>query len=37
MSNEQYKKYIIELLERIEDNEGLSRIYNLVHRTFINQ
>jgi len=37
MSNEQYKKYIIELLERIEDNEGLSRIYNLVNRIFIYQ
>lgn len=37
MNNEQYRKYIIKLLERIDDNEGLRRIYYLANRIFVNQ
>jgi len=35
MSNEKYKKYIVEMLEHIEDNGALNRIYEVIHRFFI--
>lgn len=30
-----YKKYIIELLDRIEDKGKMKRIYNFVNRIFV--
>lgn len=35
MSNEKYRKIITDMLEQIEDNRALERIYNCVHRFFI--
>lgn len=35
MENEKYKKYIIEMIKKIDDNKHLERIYNYVHRFFI--
>lgn len=35
MSNKEYKKYIIEMLDKIDDNEHLKRIFNYVHKYFI--
>lgn len=35
MSNEKYKKYIIEMVQKIDNNRYLERIYNYVHRFFI--
>ena len=35
MEREKYKKYIIEMVQKIEDNKQLERIYNYVHRLFI--
>lgn len=35
MDNEKYKKYIIEMLQKINDNKHLERIYNYVHKYFI--
>lgn len=35
MSNEKYKKYIIEMVQKIDDSKYLERIYNYVHRFFI--
>lgn len=35
MDNEKYKKYIIEMLLKINDNKHLERIYNYVHKYFI--
>jgi len=37
MSREQYKKYIVEMLSCIDDIKALERIYNVVHRIFINR
>lgn len=30
-----YKKYIIELLDKIEDNKKLKKIYNFINRIFV--
>lgn len=30
-----YKKYIIELLDRIEDKRKLKKIYNFINRIFV--
>lgn len=35
MNNEKYKKYIIEMVQKIDDSKYLERIYNYVHRFFI--
>lgn len=35
MSNEKYRKYIVDMLDHIEDNKVLERIYTFVHRFFI--
>lgn len=35
MDNEKYKKYIIEMVQKIDDLKYLERIYNYVHRFFI--
>ena len=35
MSNKEYKRYIIEMLDMIDDNEHLKRIVNYVHKFFI--
>ena len=35
MSNKEYKKYIIEMLDKIDDNEHLKRIFNYVHKYLI--
>lgn len=35
MKKEEYKKYIIEMVQKIENVEHLERIFNYVHRFFI--
>ena len=35
MKKEEYKKYIIEMIQKIENVEHLERIFNYVHRFFI--
>lgn len=35
MSNEEYKKNILVMLERIDSNEHLKRIFNYIHKYFI--
>ena len=35
MSKEKYKKYIIEMLDKIESESALERIYSVAHRYFI--
>lgn len=35
MNNEEYKKYIMEMLTKIDDNQHLKRIFNYVHKYFI--
>lgn len=35
MKNEKYRKYIIEMVQKIDDSKYLERIYNYVHRFFI--
>lgn len=35
MENEKYIKYIIEMVQKIDNNKHLERIYNYVHRYFI--
>lgn len=35
MKKEKYKKYIIEMVQKIDDSKQLERIYNYVHRFFI--
>lgn len=35
MDSEKYKKYIIEMVLKIEDSKYLERIYNYVHKLFI--
>lgn len=35
MDNEKYKKYIIEMILKINNSKYLERIYNYVHRLFI--
>lgn len=35
MDNEEYKKYIIEMIQHIDDNQHLKRIFNYVHKYFI--
>lgn len=37
MSKEKYKKYIIEMLDKIESESALERIYSAVHRYFISR
>ena len=32
---EEYKKYIIEMIQHIDDNQHLKRIFNYVHKYFI--
>lgn len=34
MSKEKYKKYILEMIDRIEDEKAIERIYNYIHRFF---
>lgn len=36
MTTEKYKKYIREMLEEIDDERDLARIYAIVHIKFIN-
>lgn len=35
MSSEEYKQSIIDMLEKIDSNEHLKRIFNYVHKYFI--
>jgi len=35
MSNEEYKEYIIEMIQKINNPEHLKRIFNYVHKFFI--
>lgn len=35
MSNEEYKEYIIEMIQKINNLEHLKRIFNYVHKFFI--
>ena len=35
MSGEEYKRYIIEMVQKIDDSKYLERIYNYVHKFFI--
>lgn len=35
MNNEEYKKFIIIMIEKINDNQVLERIYKYVHKFFI--
>lgn len=35
MNNEKCKKYIIEMIQKIDNSKYLERIYNYVHRFFI--
>ena len=35
VSKEKYKKYIIEMLDKIESESALERIYSVAHRYFI--
>lgn len=35
MSNEEYKKYIFKMLEQIDNNEHLKRIFDYVHKYFL--
>ena len=35
MRNEEYRKYIKEMVDQIEDEESLKKIYNKVHRFFV--
>lgn len=35
MDSEKYKKYIIEMVEKIDNIEFLKRIYDYVHKYFI--
>ena len=35
MSNEEYKEYIIEMIQKIYNPEHLKRIFNYVHKFFI--
>lgn len=37
MTPEKYKYYIAEMLNRISDEKHLKRIYDVVHRSFINE
>lgn len=37
MDNTKYKKYIIEMVQKIDNKEFLERIYNYVHRFFIKE
>lgn len=37
MNNEKYKQYIIEMIQKIDNNKYLQRIYNYVHRFFIKE
>ena len=37
MDNEKYKRYIIEMLQKIENSKYLERIYNYVHRFFVKE
>lgn len=37
MDNEKCKKYIIEMIQRINNYKYLERIYNYVHRFFIKE
>lgn len=35
MSNEEYKKFIVIMIEKINDNRALERIYKYVHKFFV--
>lgn len=35
MNNEEYKKYIMEMLAKIDDNQHLKRIFNYTHKYFL--
>ena len=35
MNSEELKKYIIEMVQKIDDTESLKRIFNYVHKFFI--
>ena len=35
MSNEEYKEYIIEMIQKINNPEHLKRTFNYVHKFFI--
>lgn len=37
MNNEKCKKYIIEMIQKIDNSKYLERIYNYVHRFFIKE
>ena len=35
MDNKEYKKYIIEMIQKIDNAQHLKRIFNYVHKYFI--
>lgn len=35
MNNEEYKKYIIEMIQKIDNDQHLKRIFNYTHKYFI--
>lgn len=35
MKNEEYKKLIIEMIEKIDNAKSLERIFNYVHKIFV--
>lgn len=37
MDNEKCKKYIIEMIQKIDNSKYLERIYNYVHKLFIRE
>lgn len=37
MNNEEYRKYIKEMVEQIENKESLKKIYNKVHNFFVKE
>ena len=37
MSNEEYRKYIREMIDQLENEDDLRKIYNKVHRYFVRE
>ena len=35
MNNEEYKKYIIKMIQKIDNTKHLKRIFTYVHRYFV--
>ena len=37
MSNEEFRKYIREMIDQLENEDDLRKIYNKVHRYFVRE